>query len=232
MATIYYEKDADPALIKDRRVAVIGYGSQGHAHALNMKESGIDVVVGLEGGLELQGQGRGRGSDGHDAGRGGRVGQRRDAAGARSAHGRPLSNRHRPQPRPRRRPAVRPRVQHPLRGDRAARRRRRAHGGPQGTGTSGQAHLHRRLRGAVPAGRPSGRHRQGQRPRPLLRLGHRRDQGRRAADDFQRRDRDRPVRRAGDPLRRPRPSWSRTPTRPWSRPATSPSRPTSRLSTS
>ena len=48
MATIYYEKDADPALIKDRRVAVIGYGSQGHAHALNMKESGIDVVVGLK----------------------------------------------------------------------------------------------------------------------------------------------------------------------------------------
>ena len=48
MATIYYEKDADPALIKDRKVAVIGYGSQGHAHALNMKESGIDVVVGLK----------------------------------------------------------------------------------------------------------------------------------------------------------------------------------------
>ena len=48
MATIYYEKDADPGLIKDRRVAVIGYGSQGHAHALNMKDSGIDVVVGLK----------------------------------------------------------------------------------------------------------------------------------------------------------------------------------------
>jgi ketol-acid reductoisomerase len=48
MATIYYEKDADPALIRDRKVAVIGYGSQGHAHALNMKESGIDVVVGLK----------------------------------------------------------------------------------------------------------------------------------------------------------------------------------------
>ena len=48
MATIYYEKDADPALIKGRKVAVIGYGSQGHAHALNMKESGIDVVVGLK----------------------------------------------------------------------------------------------------------------------------------------------------------------------------------------
>ncbi len=90
MATIYYEKDADPAVIKDRRVAVIGYGSQGHAHALNLKESGIDVVVGLKEGSSSPRQGRGRRLDGHDAGRGGPLGQRRDAARARSAHGRPL----------------------------------------------------------------------------------------------------------------------------------------------
>jgi ketol-acid reductoisomerase len=47
MATIYYDSDADPDLIKNRKVAIIGYGSQGHAHALNLKESGGDVVVGL-----------------------------------------------------------------------------------------------------------------------------------------------------------------------------------------
>jgi ketol-acid reductoisomerase len=47
MATIYYERDADPDLIKSKRVAIIGYGSQGHAHALNLKESGAEVVVGL-----------------------------------------------------------------------------------------------------------------------------------------------------------------------------------------
>ena len=47
MATIYYDQDADPSVIKTRQVAVIGYGSQGHAHALNLKESGVDVVVGL-----------------------------------------------------------------------------------------------------------------------------------------------------------------------------------------
>jgi len=47
MATIYYEKDCDISLIKDRKIAVIGYGSQGHAHALNLHDSGCDVRVGL-----------------------------------------------------------------------------------------------------------------------------------------------------------------------------------------
>ena len=47
MANVFYEDDADRSLISDRKVAVLGYGSQGHAHALNLKESGIDVRVGL-----------------------------------------------------------------------------------------------------------------------------------------------------------------------------------------
>ncbi len=47
MATIYYNENADPSIIKARKVAIIGYGSQGHAHALNLQESGVDVVVGL-----------------------------------------------------------------------------------------------------------------------------------------------------------------------------------------
>ncbi len=46
-ANVYYEKDADPTLIRTKKVAIIGYGSQGHAHALNLKDSGVDVVVGL-----------------------------------------------------------------------------------------------------------------------------------------------------------------------------------------
>lgn len=47
MAKIYYDKDVDPNLIKSKKVAVIGYGSQGHAHALNLRDSGVDVRVGL-----------------------------------------------------------------------------------------------------------------------------------------------------------------------------------------
>jgi ketol-acid reductoisomerase len=44
---VYYDKDADLSLVKGKRVAIIGYGSQGHAHSLNLKESGVKVTVGL-----------------------------------------------------------------------------------------------------------------------------------------------------------------------------------------
>src|ERR1041385_899723 len=45
MANVYYEKHGNPSLIKSKRIAVIGYGSQGHAHALNMRDSGVNVCV-------------------------------------------------------------------------------------------------------------------------------------------------------------------------------------------
>ncbi len=47
---LYYDQDADLNLLKNKKVAIIGYGSQGHAHALNLKESGVDVVIGLNAG--------------------------------------------------------------------------------------------------------------------------------------------------------------------------------------
>jgi ketol-acid reductoisomerase len=50
MAVIYYDKDADLDLILAKKVAVVGYGSQGHAHALNLRDSGVEVAVGLRSG--------------------------------------------------------------------------------------------------------------------------------------------------------------------------------------
>lgn len=47
MATVYYESDVDRGLLEGKKIAVLGYGSQGHAHALNLRDSGFDVVVGL-----------------------------------------------------------------------------------------------------------------------------------------------------------------------------------------
>jgi len=47
MAKIFYDKDCDLSLIRAKKVAIIGYGSQGHAHALNLRDSGVDVQVGL-----------------------------------------------------------------------------------------------------------------------------------------------------------------------------------------
>ena len=47
MAKMYYDDAADLAVIRGKKVAILGYGSQGHAHALNLKDSGVDVRVGL-----------------------------------------------------------------------------------------------------------------------------------------------------------------------------------------
>src|ERR1019366_3228926 len=47
MTTMYYEADAQPELLMSKKIAILGYGSQGHAHALNLHDSGYDVRVGL-----------------------------------------------------------------------------------------------------------------------------------------------------------------------------------------
>ena len=47
MAEIHYDRDASLEPVRGRRVAIVGYGSQGHAHALNLRDSGVDVRVGL-----------------------------------------------------------------------------------------------------------------------------------------------------------------------------------------
>ncbi len=51
---VYYDKDADLSVIQGKIVSIIGYGSQGHAHANNLKESGVSVIVGLREGSSSQ----------------------------------------------------------------------------------------------------------------------------------------------------------------------------------
>src|SRR5437763_11844983 len=51
MATVYYDKDADPRALRGKTIAVLGYGSQGHAHAQNLRDSGHQVVVGARQGV-------------------------------------------------------------------------------------------------------------------------------------------------------------------------------------
>ena len=50
MVEMYYDQDADLALIQSKKVAIIGYGSQGHAHAQNLRDSGVQVKIGLKDG--------------------------------------------------------------------------------------------------------------------------------------------------------------------------------------
>ena len=60
MATVYYDTDADLSLIQARKIAVLGYGSQGHAHALSLRDSGCEVRVGLPDGSKSRAARRGR----------------------------------------------------------------------------------------------------------------------------------------------------------------------------
>jgi len=61
VARIYYDADADLNLLKGRRIAVLGFGSQGHAHSLNLRDSGLDVIVGLYEGSKSWGKAQGFG---------------------------------------------------------------------------------------------------------------------------------------------------------------------------
>ena len=66
MAKRYYEKDGNLDHLQGQTVAIIGYGSQGHAHALNLRDSGVDVVVGLYPGSKSWAKAEAAGLQGHD----------------------------------------------------------------------------------------------------------------------------------------------------------------------
>ena len=88
---VYYDRDADINLIKGKKVAIVGYGSQGHAHALNLRDSGVkDVVDRAAQGLGRRAEGREGRLQGHGSRRGRQVGRRHDDADARRTAGRHL----------------------------------------------------------------------------------------------------------------------------------------------
>ena len=129
---VYYDKDADLSLIKGKKVTIIGYGSQGHAHAQNLKDSGIKVTVGAAQGRRVVGQGEEGRRQGRRGRRRGQGRRHRDDADARRAPRRGLQGRHRAEHQEGRDARLRARLQHPLRPDRAARRPRRVDGRAQG----------------------------------------------------------------------------------------------------
>ena len=70
MAKIYYQEDCNLSLLEGKTIAVIGYGSQGHAHALNAKESGCNVIIGLYEGSKSWKKAEEQGFEGIHSGRG------------------------------------------------------------------------------------------------------------------------------------------------------------------
>ena len=125
MAKIYYQSDCNLSVLKGKTVAIIGYGSQGHAHALNLHESGVDVIVGLYNGSKSWAKAEAAGL---------KVATAADAAKAADVimilindetPGRYVQEGHRAQPYRRQGSGLRPRLQHPLRPDPAARGRGR-----------------------------------------------------------------------------------------------------------
>ena len=199
---MFYDDDADLSLLDGKTVAILGYGSQGHAHALNLKDSGVDVVVGLRPDSASVEQARGDGPRGHRHRRRRLARRRRDGPAPRREARRGLARadprRHRP-----RQPLLfghgfsihYGEVEPPPEVDVAL------------VAPKGPGHLVRRqyLEGSGVPGLDRGPRRT--RParaaaRARLRQGHRLHARRRDRDDLQGRDRDRPVRRAGRALRR------------------------------
>ena len=232
MATMFYDKDADIGMIRRRRVAVIGYGSQGHAHSLNLQDSGVDVVVGLPASSKSADKARAAGlkvmtvaaaSDWADV----IMMLIPDTRQARCVRGRRQTASHRGQDAD-----VRPRVQHPLQLHRAASRRGRDDGGAKGARPPCPRSVQGRRRYAGTAGRAPGRHRTG----PCHGVGvcprHRVHPRRRDRDHVLGGNRDRPLWRAGRALRRHLRAREGRRSRRWSRRAISPKWPTSSACTS
>ena len=202
MAVMFYDRDADLNLIKSRKVAVIGFGSQGHAHALNLKDSGVDVRVGLHEGSKSRAVAE---AAGLTVASPAAVSEWADVIMVLvpdTSQSQLYTESIAPHLKAGQDADVRARLQHPLRLGRAAEGRRRHDDRAEVARPPRARALRRGRRHAGAPRRPSGRQRAGSRARPVLRQGNRRDARRRDPDDVCRGNRNRPLRRAGRPLRR------------------------------
>ena len=201
MARVYRESDVGNE-ITGKKVAILGYGSQGHAHALNLKESGCDVTVGLYKGSPSWQKAEDARAGCHDHRRRRELGGRNNDAPPRRAPARRIRGRGGTEPERRQADALRPRLQHPLQPDQSPRRGGPGARGAQGSGPRAAPALRRRKGDAVPLRRPERRLGAGAGRYPLLRPRHRQRSRRDHRDDLRRGDRDGPLRGAGGPLRR------------------------------
>ena len=206
MAEMFYDDDADLSIIQGKKVAVIGYGSQGHAHALNLRDSGVDVRVGLAEGSKSKAKAEAEGLTVTSVADAVKEADLVVILTPDQVQRTVYAERHPAEPQGRRGAALRPRLQHPLRLHQARGRRRRAHGRPQGPRPHRAPRVRRRPWGARAPRRRAGRVGHGVGPRQVLRQGDRRPACRRHQDDLHRGDRDRPLRRAGRALRRREPA--------------------------
>ena len=148
---VYYDHDADVNLIKGKNVAIIGYGSQGHAHALNLKDSGVkQLAIGLRPGSAGVAKAESAGPEGHGPGRRRQMGRRRHGADPRRGPGRPLPRKARPQHEARRRAGLRARPERPLQPARPAPRHRRVHDRAEGPRPHGAQRIPARRRRPLP----------------------------------------------------------------------------------
>ena len=161
---VYYDRDCDINLIKDKKVAVVGYGSQGHAHALNLRDSGVkNVAVGLREGSPSAKKAEAEGLKVMSIERRREMGGRADDDDARRAAGRHLPPLHPRQPARGRGDRLRARAERAFRADPAEARRRRDHDGAEGAGAHGARRVRQGRRGALP--RRGAQRRLGQRAR-------------------------------------------------------------------
>ena len=162
-----------PGVLSDQKIAVLGFGSQGHAHAQNLQDSGYDVRVGLRPGSSSRAKAEEAGLRVLDTADAVARGRRRDVRAPRHVPRQGLRRGHRAEPEGGRHADVRPRVLDPLRHGDAARRRRRHDDRAQGPRPPGAAHLRAGHRHARARRRAAGRHRQGPSARAGLRGRHR-----------------------------------------------------------